>query len=68
MATTTFYVEQNSTNNIQSLEEMLMQTPGIERALVDMDDGEVKLDYDDSEIKNEQITEKVEQYGFRIIQ
>ncbi|RLL47726.1 hypothetical protein D8M04_00115 [Oceanobacillus piezotolerans] len=56
MAQTTFFVkEATSEPFIGQIEELLSQYDGMERILIDTDDGEIKIQFDDSKITPEQI-------------
>ncbi|MFC0270462.1 heavy-metal-associated domain-containing protein [Metabacillus herbersteinensis] len=69
MATTTIFVkEATSEPSIQTVETILTQMNGIERALVDVNDGEIKIEYNDRDIAHEQIVDRLEQHGLHIIQ
>ncbi|WP_088105593.1 heavy-metal-associated domain-containing protein [Halalkalibacter urbisdiaboli] len=52
---------------IQTLEVTLMQMNGIERALVDMDDGEVKVSYNENEVNKDQIITHIKQHGLHVL-
>ncbi|MED1467483.1 hypothetical protein [Bacillus salipaludis] len=51
---------------IQRLESILVQMDGVERALVDTDDGEVKIEYDEKQISAENIKKRVQEHGLHI--
>ncbi|MCM3729505.1 hypothetical protein M3226_28365 [Neobacillus cucumis] len=51
---------------IQSLESILSQMDGIERALVDTEDGEVKIEYNETRVSPEKIKETVLQHGLNL--
>ncbi|MRG85672.1 heavy-metal-associated domain-containing protein [Salinibacillus xinjiangensis] len=63
---TLFIKEAHGHDNIQKLESFLMNVPGIERVLVDTDDGEIKVEYDDDQIELQEITTNIESEGFHI--
>ncbi|GAA0329297.1 hypothetical protein GCM10008967_19740 [Bacillus carboniphilus] len=65
---TIFVKEATSEQPIQSLENILMQIDGVERALVDMKDGEVKITYDKDKIASEEIIQRIEQHGMHQVQ
>ncbi|MDQ0243481.1 copper chaperone CopZ [Bacillus fengqiuensis] len=68
MADTTIRVKEATTDQaIQTLESILVQMDGIERALVDMEDGEVKIEYDENQVKHEQIMNKIQQHGLHLL-
>ncbi|MDN5710002.1 MAG: hypothetical protein L0G95_11220 [Planococcus sp. (in: firmicutes)] len=63
----TMYVkEAKSQRPIHELEELLLKEPGVERALVDVKDGEVKLELDETKVKESQIIRLVEESGFHV--
>ncbi|MDQ6598400.1 hypothetical protein E2K98_15135 [Bacillus salipaludis] len=51
---------------IQTLESILIQIDGVERALVDTDDGEVKIEYNEMQITPENIQKRVQQHGLHL--
>ncbi|WP_377802209.1 heavy-metal-associated domain-containing protein [Bacillus benzoevorans] len=51
---------------IQELETILMQMDGIERALVDITDGEVKITYNESQVNDEMIKNRIRQHGLHL--
>ncbi len=53
---------------IQTLEMVLMQMDGIERALVDITDGEVKVSYNENQVSKDEIIKKIQQHGMHISQ
>lgn len=68
MRTMTIFVkEATSETPIQSLESVLAEVPEIERALVDVDDGEVKISYDENQISEQQIVQRIQLEGFHIM-
>ena len=67
MATMTIYVKEATAENpIQVLETMLMSMEEIERALVDTEEGEVKITYDDAQIAEDQIVKRIQLEGFEV--
>ncbi|MFK8794336.1 heavy-metal-associated domain-containing protein [Planococcus plakortidis] len=61
----TIYVkEAKSARPIHELEDLLLKEPGIERALVDIGDGEVKLELDETKIKESQVLQLLQDAGF----
>lgn len=67
MATMTIYVKEATAENpIQVLETMLMDMEEIERALVDTEEGEVKITYDDAQIGEDQIVKRIQLEGFEV--
>jgi copper chaperone CopZ len=48
---------------IQTLETILMNIHGVERALVDIEDGEVKITYNENQIGQDMIRQKIQQHG-----
>jgi copper chaperone CopZ len=51
---------------ILTLETVLVQMEGIERALVDIEDGEVKIEYNENQVSQEKIKERIQQHGMHI--
>ncbi|MFJ8245020.1 hypothetical protein [Peribacillus asahii] len=51
---------------IQTLETILVQMDGIERALVDIEDGEVKITYNETQINQEKIKHRIQQHGLHL--
>lgn len=67
MATMTIYVKEATEENpIQALEAMLMGMEEIERALVDIEEGEVKITYDEAQVAEEQIIRRIQLEGFEV--
>lgn len=67
MADMTVYLkEADKEQPIQTLEAILSGMDGIERALVDIEDGEVKIEYNENELSMEKIMNKILQNGFHI--
>lgn len=67
METMTIFVQGATEEKpIQSLEGLLAEIPEIERALVDVENGEVKISFDDNQISEEQIIERIQVEGFHI--
>ncbi len=64
---TIFIKEATSEEPIQTLETILMKLDGIERALVDIDDGEVKITYDERQVGHEKITNWIQQHGLHLL-
>lgn len=63
----TMYVEEaKSDRPIHELEDLLLKEPGVERALIDVGDGEVKLELDETQIKESQIIRLVKEAGFHV--
>ncbi|MEH7331846.1 hypothetical protein V7161_04360 [Neobacillus drentensis] len=50
--------------SIQTLETILFGMDGIERALVDTEDGEVKIEYNENELSQEKIRNTILQNGY----
>ena len=63
----TLYVkEATEQGTIQDLENILLKLNGVERALVDTEDGEVKISYDGSQISRKEVEENIQQNGFSV--
>ncbi|WP_223590884.1 heavy-metal-associated domain-containing protein [Neobacillus bataviensis] len=56
--------EAGKNQSIQTLETILSGMDGIERALVDTEDGEVKIEYNENELSQEKIRNTILQNGF----
>ncbi|MGM0847230.1 MAG: heavy-metal-associated domain-containing protein [Bacillota bacterium] len=52
-------------DTIQDLENILLKQEGIERALVDTENGEVKITYDGDQITFEEVERLIHQNGFQ---
>ena len=64
MADTIIYVKEATNEQpIQTLETILIQMDGIEWTDVNMEDGEVKITYNEHQVTEEQIINKIQQYG-----
>lgn len=64
MADTTIYVKEATNEQpIQTLESILIQMDGVEWTDVNMEDGEVKITYNENQVTEEQIINKIQQYG-----
>ncbi|ALS76054.1 hypothetical protein AUC31_12980 [Planococcus rifietoensis] len=63
---TIFVTEAKSQRPIRELEDLLLKEPGVERALVNVADGEVKLELDETEIKESQIIRLIKEAGFHV--
>ncbi|MDN7245039.1 hypothetical protein QWY16_16800 [Planococcus shenhongbingii] len=67
MATMTVNVkEATSENSIQALEGILMKMSEVERALVDVEEGGLKITYDENQIDEDQIIKRIQLEGFHI--
>lgn len=67
MQTTTLYVkEATSEGPIINLESILLKTEGVERAIIDVDDGEIKIDHSEEELSPNQLITLIEQYGLHV--
>jgi len=51
---------------IQTIETILSEMDGVERALVDLTDGEVKIKYNENLVSEEQIKHRIVQHGLHI--
>lgn len=59
-------VAQNK-QSIEKLEQVLLQLDGVERALVDTADGEVKISYNKEHLSNKNILNSIKESGFDIL-
>lgn len=63
----TIYVKEATAENpIQALESVLMNMEEIERALVDTEEGEVKITYDETQVGEDQIVKRIQLEGFQV--
>lgn len=68
METITLFVkEATSEKPIRALEAIIIAMDGVERALVDTTDGEVKITFNEKVLNQEQLIERIRQDGFHII-
>jgi hypothetical protein len=64
---TTFFIkEAASPSVIESLEDVLTDIEGVERALVDLTDGGVKIQFNENQISEEQIAFILQGHGFQM--
>lgn len=69
MQTTTLYVKEATTEGpILNIETILMSTVGVERAIIDVDDGEIKIEYSEDKLSPRQLITLIEQYGLDVSQ
>ncbi|MDP1420950.1 hypothetical protein Q8G35_21860 [Peribacillus simplex] len=67
MQTTTLYVkEATSEGPILNLESILLKTEGVERAIIDVDDGEIKIDHSEDKLSPNQLITLIEQFGLNV--
>ncbi|MCU9612372.1 hypothetical protein OEV98_02195 [Caldibacillus lycopersici] len=67
MAETTIYVQNPPTHtNIQQMEDILLKLDGTIRVLVDTQDGEVKIEYDESKVTVDDLTAALESEHYQI--
>jgi copper chaperone CopZ len=64
---TIFIKEATSEQPIQTIETLLTQMNGVERALVDVDDGEVKITYNENQVTQEKIKNRIQEHGLNIL-
>ncbi|MGO1058731.1 heavy-metal-associated domain-containing protein [Planococcus sp. FY231025] len=68
METITIFVKEAiSEKPIQELEAVVSTIEGVERALVDTGDGEVKITFDTKRLSKEEIFKKIREDGFHIV-
>jgi copper chaperone CopZ len=65
---TLFIKEATSMLPIQTLETVLMQMDGVERALVDTEDGEVKITYNENQVAQENIINRIQEHGLHLLE
>lgn len=69
MQTTTLYIKEATTEGpILNIESILLSTVGVERAIIDVDDGEIKIEYSEDQLSPEQLITLIEQYGLDVSQ
>ena len=69
MQTTTLYVrEATAEGPIVTLESILLNTDGVERAIIDADDGEIKIDDSEDKLSPKELITLIEQYGLDVTQ
>lgn len=67
MAVMTIHVkEATSETSIQTLETILLKMDEVERALVDVEEGEIKITYDENQMDEDQIIKRIQLEGFHI--
>jgi copper chaperone CopZ len=63
----TLYIKEATDEKpIQTLESILIELDGVERALVDIKDGEVKITYNEDKLDQKQIVGRIENHGLHI--
>jgi copper chaperone CopZ len=65
---TLFIKEATSMIPIQTVETILMQMDGIERAMVDTEDGEVKITYNETQVTHEKIISRIQEHGLHLLE
>ncbi|MDN7227690.1 hypothetical protein QWY22_16975 [Planococcus liqunii] len=67
MAVMTIHVkEATSATSIQEIEGLLLKMDEIERALVDVEEGGIKITYDENQVDEDQIIKRIQLQGFHI--
>ena len=67
VAISTFFVRDlQGESQLQSLEHLLTTINGVERALYDTKDNEIKIEYIEKEIELKDIVANIESHGFRL--
>jgi copper chaperone CopZ len=67
MAVMTIHVkEATSESSIQEIEGLLLKMDEIERALVDVEEGGIKITYDENQVDEDQIIKRIQLEGFHI--
>ena len=64
---TIFIKEATSVEPIKTLETILINMDGIESALVDIDDGEVKITYDETQVGQQEIKNWIQRHGLHVL-
>jgi len=68
MKTTTFTLHNENKDNYRELEKFLLTIDGVERALIDVNDGDLKVEYDEDLISEENVIEELKNKGIAINQ
>ncbi|WP_428908333.1 heavy-metal-associated domain-containing protein [Niallia sp. Krafla_26] len=63
---TIFINEATSSEPIQQIEKFLHELYGVERVLIDTEDGEVKVEFDETKVSKERIIITLRQHNFSI--
>ncbi|QDY45059.1 hypothetical protein FK545_04765 [Planococcus glaciei] len=58
--------EATSATSIQEIEGLLLKMDEIERALVDVEEGGIKITYDENQVDEDQIIKRIQLEGFHI--
>jgi copper chaperone CopZ len=61
---TIFIKEATGEKQIQQIEQLINQMEGVERVLVDTDDGELKIEFDDRKVSKDEILSALEQSNY----
>ena len=62
-----FIKEATTLETIKTLETILMKMDGIEKASVDIDDGEVKITYHETQVNHEKIKNWIQRHGLSVL-
>ncbi|MFS0879649.1 hypothetical protein [Metabacillus niabensis] len=68
MKTATFTLHNENRDNYRELEKFLLTIDGVERALIDVNDGDLKVKYDEDLISEENVIEELKNKGIAINQ
>ncbi len=69
METMTIHVKEATEEKpLQSLESFLLDMEEVERALVDIEEGEVAITYDPAQISADQLTKRIQLEGFHLME
>ncbi|MDL4840377.1 heavy-metal-associated domain-containing protein [Aquibacillus rhizosphaerae] len=63
---TIFVKEVTGSKQIQQIEQILNKMDGVERVLIDTDDGEVKVGFDEQKVSKEEIIINLEQNNYYV--
>lgn len=63
---TIFVKEAAGERQIQQIEQLITQIEGVERVLLDTDDGELKIEFDDRKVSKEEIISTLEQNNYHV--
>lgn len=68
METMTIHVQEATEEKpLQSLESFLLEMEEVERALVDIEEGEVAITFDPAQISADQLAKRIQLEGFHLV-
>lgn len=66
MKTATFTLHNENKDNYRELEKFLLTIDGVERALIDVNDGDLKVEYDEDLISEANVIDEIKNKGIAI--